>query len=959
MDYSALGYYRMCEFHDDWGKTQTMQRGYAIAGNVFRSFVSSLKQWRADRFSTGLLAGGVSALVVAWSPMSAWLWLVGAALFIAWRFRRDGAWQRHDLHENKALLEIAGKVAKLGGWVVHLPDRRIEWSDETWAIHRIPKGRTVTIDEGIGYFAPEWRDKITRHFESCAATGLPYDIEVEIIDASGYRKWVRAIGVAIRDDMGRICRVQGALQDINERKRLEKTARDLEQRFAESMENISDAFFQLDAQWRFTYLNHQAERLLERPRSTLLGQLIWDEFPEASAGAIRQHYERAVRDGKTADFEVFYESLDAWFSVTAYPGPAGLTVYFRDVTARHAADQHLRLLEMAISRIGDFVIITKAESQPGGRQAIVYVNDAFARITGYSPDDALNRSPGFLQGQRTEAETIKRINRAIARSKAVRAELLNYTKDGREFWIDMSIAPIVDSEGRATHFVATGRDITDRKHAEEQLAETEERFAIVAMLTTDAVWDWDVATGHVQWNNNITSIFGHDDVPVEDGFREWEANIHPDDRTRVISSVLAAIEGRAITWMEEYRFRRGTGTYAEVIDQGHIIRNAAGKATRMVGGVRDVTQTRLNEAKRLQAQRLEAIGQLTGGVAHDFNNLLTVIIGTAETLADEIADPRLSAVARLNHKASQQGASLTRQLLTFAGRQPLEPAALNMNSSIRALEGLLSTALGETIVLSLELDPAAGQLRADAAQLEASLMNLCINARDAMPNGGNVTISTAQSGIDIVIRISDTGFGMDQDTRAKAFEPFFTTKPFGKGSGLGLSTVYGFMRQSGGRIEIASEPGKGTTVSLYFPRLASTEIAVETIATGLLHGGSERILVVEDDPMVREFAAATLMALGYFVTSAADAMEALRILETGSPFDLVFSDVVMPGPLDGHAMAAEIMTLYPGLPVVLASGYADIERIGATSRFRPLAKPYTRRQLSEALREAIDASQDR
>lgn len=942
-----------------WGKTQAMQRGYAIAGNIFRSFVTSLKQWRADRFSTGLLAGGVSALALAWSPLPIWLWLVGAALFVAWRLRRDGAWSRHDLHENKALLEIAGKVAKLGGWVVHLPDRRIEWSDQTWAIHEIPRGRTVTIDEAIGYFAPECRDTITRHFESCVASGLSYDIEVEIIDGTGRRKWVRAIGVAIRDDMGRICRVQGALQDIDERKRLEKTARDLEQRFAESMENISDAFFQLDAEWRFTYLNHQAERLLERPRSTLLGQLIWDEFPEASSGAIRQHYERAVGEGRTADFEVFYESLDAWFSVTAYPGPTGLTVYFRDVTKRHAADEHLRLLEMAISRIGDFVIITKAEPQPGGRQAIVYVNDAFVRITGYSPDDALTRSPRFLQGQRTDAASIERIDRAIARSKAVRAELLNYSKDGREYWIDMSIAPIVGSDGRATHFVATGRDITDRKHAEEQLAETEERFAIVAMMTTDAVWDWDVATGHVQWNNNIASVFGHDDVPVEDGFREWEAKIHPDDRTRVISSVLAAIGGKAVTWMEEYRFRRGTGTYAEVIDQGHIIRDAAGKATRMVGGVRDVTETRLNEAKRLQAQRLEAIGQLTGGVAHDFNNLLTVIIGTAETLADEIADPRLSAIARLNHKASQQGAALTRQLLTFAGRQPLEPAALNINSSIRAMEGLLSTALGETIILDLELDPAAGQLRADAAQLEASLMNLCINARDAMPNGGNVTISTAQSGIDVVIRISDTGFGMDQDTRAKAFEPFFTTKPFGKGSGLGLSTVYGFMRQSGGRIEIASEPGKGTAVSLYFPRLTSTETAVETIPNGLLHGGSERILVVEDDPMVREFAAATLMALGYFVTSAADATEALRILETDSPFDLVFSDVVMPGPLDGHAMAAEIMTLYPGLPVVLASGYADIERIGATSRFRPLAKPYTRRQLSEALREAIEASQDR
>jgi PAS domain S-box-containing protein len=960
MDCGAVRDYRLVETNDDRGKRR---RGEAIANKGFHALVAGLRQWAGDRFSAGLLVGGISAFVLAWLPTNAWLWTVGVTLFIVGRFRRYGisrgvSPQPRDLYGNQALLEIAGNAAKLGGWVVHLPDRLIEWSDETWAIHEKPRGATVTLEEGIGYFAPEWRDTITRHFESCVATGLPYDIEVEITDGEGRPKWVRAIGVAIHDEMGRICRIQGALQDIDERKRLENTAKDLERRFAESMENISDAFFHLDTDWRFTYLNRQAERLLERTRSTLLGRLIWQEFPEASSGTIRKHYERAVHENRTADFEICYESLNAWFSVTAYPGLGGLTVYFRDVTKRHAADQHLHLLEMAVSRIEDFVIITKAASRPGGGQTIVYVNDAFVRITGYSPHDALGRSPGFLQGQRTDAATIEEINRAIALPKAIRAELLNYAKDGREYWVDMSISPIFSSDGRASHFVATGRDITDRKRAEEQLAESEERFSIVAMMTTDAVWDWDIATGRVQWNSNIASVFGHDDVPVEDGFRGWEAKIHPDDRARVVSSVLAAIDGKAETWLEEFRFRRGAGSYAEVLDQGHIIRNAAGKATRMVGGLRDVTETRLNEAKRLQAQRLEAIGQLTGGVAHDFNNLLTVIIGTAETLADGITDPRLSAVAQLNHKASRQGAALTRQLLTFAGRQPLEPAALSLNSPILAMEELLSTALGETIVLQLELDPAVGHIRADRAQLEASIMNLCINARDAMPHGGRVTISTAQSGDDAVIRISDNGFGMDAETRAKAFEPFFTTKPFGQGSGLGLSMVYGFVRQSGGQIEIVSDPGKGTAVCLSFPRLASTEILQEPILNGVLEGGSERILVVEDDPMVREFAADTLVSLGYSVTCADGATEALQLLKADGPFDLVFSDVVMPGPIDGDAMASKIMKLNPNLPVVLATGHADVERIGATSRFRPLAKPYTRRQLADALRKAIQASQD-
>lgn len=942
-----------------------MRRSNANAGKRFQALVEAFRPAALDRLSIGLLVGGISAFLISWYSPSAWLLPLGAPVFIVlWSslhvaLHPNTSRQPLDFAGNQTLLEIAVKAANVGGWVVHLPDRRIEVSDETWAIYERTKGGTLSFEEGFSYFAPDWQDAIARHFEQCVSTGLPYDIEVEIIAATGRRKWVRAIGMAMRDHSGRISRIQGAFQDIDERKQLENAARDLERRFAESMENISDAFFHLDTHWRFTYLNHQAENLLERRRSALLGQLIWQEFPEASSGIIRQKYEHAVREDKTVDFEVFYESLCAWFSVTAYPGTGGLTVYFRDVTKRREADQQLRLLEMAISRIEDFVIVTKAESYPEGGQRIVYVNDAFVRITGYSSHDALGLSPGFLQGHRTEASTIDEIGRAIAFPKAIRAELLNYARDGREYWVDMSIAPILGPDGRATHFVATGRDISDRKRAEARLAESEERFAIVARMTTDAVWDWDIATGHVQWNSNIVSVFGHDNVPVEDGFRDWEANIHPDDRARVVSSLLAAIDGTAETWLEEFRFRRGAGTYADVLDQGYIIRNAEGEATRMVGGVRDITEMRLNETKRLQAQRLEAIGQLTGGVAHDFNNLLTVIIGTAETLVDEIADPRLSALAQLNLRASRQGAALTRQLLTFAGRQPLEPAALNINTSLEAVEGLLSTALGETIILQLELDPAAGQVRADAAQLDASIMNLCINARDAMPpDGGKVTISTTRIGDEVAVRISDNGLGMDTGTLAKAFEPFFTTKPFGKGSGLGLSTVYGFVRQSGGRIEITSEPGNGTTVSLYFPRLKSTETPGQTASTGALRHGCERILVVEDDPMVRKFASETLISLGYSVELAGDATEALRVLNSFGPFDVVFSDVVMPGPIDGHALATEITTQFSNLPVVLTTGFANVERIESESRLRSLSKPYSRRQLANTLREAIDASRD-
>ena len=396
--------------------------------------------------------------------------------------KQAAALQEKDLSMHRTVV----KVARLGGWIIELPGRTLHWSDENCVIHDVPPGYQPTLQEGISYFLPEHRALVERHVQDCLAHGTPYEFVLPKRTATGRRIWVRSLGEAVRDAAGRIIRIQGAFQDITEQKDAQARALALEAQLSGTLESITDGFCLIDQDWKFTYLNGPAERMLKRARQDLLGRDIWQEFPQLQGTRMEQEYRLAVREKRTAHFEDFFAPLAMRFDIHAYPVEAGLAVYFQDVTQRHTAQAQLHLLEKAVSRLNDMVVITEAQAQGAGSDGprIVFVNDAFERQTGYSREDALGNVSGLLWGPATDRAELRRIQDAMDHWQAVRAEIVVYTKAGQPRWLETDIAPIADASGQFTHWVAVERDITERRQQQQEILRLNSELEARVLLRT-------------------------------------------------------------------------------------------------------------------------------------------------------------------------------------------------------------------------------------------------------------------------------------------------------------------------------------------------------------------------------------------------------------------------------------------------------------------------------------------
>jgi PAS domain S-box-containing protein len=504
------------------------------------------------------------------------------------------------------------------------------------------------------------------------------------------------------------------------------------------------------------------------------------------------------------------------------------------------------------------------------------------------------------------------------------------------------------------------RTALDRESASAALRASEERYRLVAEATHDILYDLDVATGRVLVSDAVRRVYGY--PPGELGW--WRQTIHPDDAERVSAGLASALAGKGDTWTAEYRFRGHDGQYLNALDRGHIVRDPLGRPLRVVGTVMDVTQRTQLEEQLRQSQKMEALGRLAGGVAHDFNNLLTVITGYSEFLAgDRDPDDPVRRDVEEIRRAAERAALLTQQLLAFGRKQARHPEVVDLNASVREASRLLGRLLGEDVALEVTLAPEGAAVLADAGQLQQVLINLAVNARDAMPVGGTLTLATRHFRVEegdfhpdvppgsyVVLAVADTGTGMSREVQARIFEPFFTTKPPGKGTGLGLATVYGIVEQSHGYVRVKSAPGKGTTVEVYLPQAGVVPAPVPPPADAAPAQGSATVLLVEDEPALRRVAGRILRRSGYRVLPAADTADALRLSRTERDrIDLVVTDVVMPG-MSGPELAARIEAARPGVKVLFMSGYADDTLEDGVSFIQ---KPFSAAALAEKVRDVL------
>jgi PAS domain S-box-containing protein len=606
-------------------------------------------------------------------------------------------------------------------------------------------------------------------------------------------------------------------------------------------------------------------------------------------------------------------------------------------------------------------------------------NPGARRFKGYEADEIIGRHFSTFY---TDAERSQNVP-ALALAEAERTgrferEGWRVRKDGTQFWAHVVIDAIRSPEGELVGFAKITRDLTERRAAETKLRESEEQFRLLVQSVTDyAIYMLNV-DGHVaSWNAGAQHIKGY--APEEIIGRHFSDFYMEADRAAGLPRIGLETATRNGRWENEgQRVRKdGTAFWAHVVIDA--IRDDAGQLVGFAKVTRDITERREAEAAlqaaqatMIRSQKLEAIGQLTGGVAHDFNNLLQVVSGNLQLLSKDIAgNARAEMRVQSALAGVARGSKLASQLLAFARRQPLEPRVVNVGRLIKGMDEMLRRALGGEIEVETAIAGGLWNSLVDPDQLENAVLNLAINARDAMNSEGRLTIEASNAFLDdeyvrqhdelsagqyVMIAVTDTGTGIPPDILERVYEPFFTTKAEDKGTGLGLAMVYGFLKQSGGHVKIYSEVGAGTTVKLYLPREVAREDTLVAAPSGEVKGGEETVLVVEDDDEVREVAVSMLTELGYRVVKARDAASALVVVDSGIPIDLIFTDVMMPGTLRSPDLARKAKERLPNVAVLFTSGYTQ-NAIVHGGRLDPgvelLAKPYTREALARKIRHVL------
>jgi two-component system cell cycle sensor histidine kinase/response regulator CckA len=629
-----------------------------------------------------------------------------------------------------------------------------------------------------------------------------------------------------------------------------------------------------------------------------------------------------------------------------------------------------RLLLSVLERIRDGVIALNLEWR------YTYVNPQAAHMLGRNhPDELIGKHALTEFPDGMERPWGKAYARALETQEASVLEGYNQQMDR---WFLSRIYPSPDGltvyiteitdQKRAERLVQ--QSIAAREKTEQTLREAEERLQSAVSAGNIGLWDWNLQTNKMHFSPEWKLQLGYADHELDASMEAWRSRLHPDDESAAVAAVEQYLANPDTVYDRQFRLRHKDGSYRSILSRGRLIRDAAGRNSHFLGSHVDVTERTQMEARLRLAQRMESVGRLAGGVAHDFNNLLVVINNYAELIVEAMAGNSATLErALMIRRAGGRAAQLTQQLLAFSRQQALKPAILNLHTTVTEMAPMLRRLIGENIVMTVTGDAGVSSVSADPGQMDQVIMNLVVNARDAMPDGGRLDISVHNSALDernssdrvqvvpgpyVEVRVSDNGVGMSEQTQDRIFEPFYTTKEMGKGTGLGLPTVYGVVKQSGGYIFVNSEIGRGTTFSVYLPAVPGAPVTQQQGVPAVPPRGTETILIVEDDIDVRVLTALLVTAAGYHARLANSGEEALQVMATApEPIDLVLTDVVMPG-MGGRKFAAQLLARWPGAKLLYMSGYIESQEriIGPEEHF--IGKPFTNSALLFKIREVLD-----
>jgi PAS domain S-box-containing protein len=930
----------------------------------------------------------------------------GDGVGVAFRDVTDRQSVTRSLRERELELARVQRVGGIGGFEVDLKDGfRSRRSPEYLHIHGLSRSAVnESYEEWARRVHPEDRESVEKHYlKAVASADEHYKAEYRIIRPSdGEVRWIRSVVEFERDGDGRALKMIGAHLDITDRKKAERAAEESEERLRAIADALPLLISYVDKKQIFRFANKTYEGWFDRPLSEIVGRKLMEVMDPAMYEARRLFVERALA-GETLSYEAEFPRAGGTAHTEILHVPhrdeAGRTVgmyaVVQDITARKLAERILAESEQRFRSIANSAPVPIWVTRLDGLRE--FVNRAYHDFLGVSLEEAQN----FDWRKALHPDDLERI---LREQRAGEGSLRPFTlearyrrSDGQWRWLRSESQPRWGPNGDHIGFIGVAYDVTASKEAEQKLTGLNEILEWRIQERTQEL----AATQAL-----IETFFNHSSechaILVEEGEGQFSyeeinpATLQLYGKTRdqvvgyTIEEVLGAepareIGGHLTACLQTgapYRYVRAQGESA-IEAVATPVPQEAGAPRRLIVSAHDVTERRRLERQLQQSQKMEAVGQLTGGVAHDFNNLLTLVLGGLDIIGRQMRNLQAStAPARIEQgremalQGVKRATALTRRLLAFSRQQALSPQPLDGNKLVVSVCELLRRTLGEAIVLETALAADLWRAFADPNQLENALLNLALNARDAMPDGGKLTIETANASLDkvyiaslnepvepgqyVMIAVADTGAGMDRATRDRAFDPFFTTKEVGKGTGLGLSQVYGFARQSAGHVKIYSEVGVGTTVKIYLPRRLGDDDEPTTDKTRDVSRsmGAETVLVVEDDDALREYAKDILRELGYRVLEASNGALALEVLDGDQRVDLLLTDVVMPGGVNGRQLANQAIRKRPDLKVLFMTGYtrnAIVHHGRLDAGIHMISKPFSFEELADKVRERLDA----